>query len=131
MSTANKLGTSDAPFIAGGAITQYSCVKISANGTVSACTAITDQPVGVAQNAASAAGDQVDVLTISGAFTKVRLGGTVSAGVAVMVKGSGTGEVDTAAGATAHSVGQLITGGVSGDIVTMVFRPALKSPANS
>lgn len=131
MSSGNSLGTSDAPFTTTGAVTQYSCVKISGNGTVAACTAITDVPVGVAQTAASASGDQITVRTIAGTITKVRLGGTVSAGVEVMVKGSGTGEVDTAAGATARSVGQLVDGGVSGDIVRMIFRPALKSPVNS
>lgn len=132
MSSGNALGTSDAPFIAAAAITQYSCVKINAtNGTVEACTAITDAPDGVAQTAATAAGDQVTVRTISGTITKVRLGGTVDSGVEVMVKGSGTGEVDTAAGATAFSVGKLIDSGVSGEVVRMLFRPGLKGPANS
>lgn len=132
MATSNSLGTSDAGFIAAGAITQYSFVKInSTNNTVAACTAITDAPDGIAQTAATAAGDHVTVRTINGSISKLRYGATIDSGEELMVKGSGTGEAAVAAGATAFSAAKAIVSGVSGDIGTVIFRPTLKSPANS
>lgn len=131
MSTGNPLGTNDAPGIAGGAITQYSAVKLNSSAKFVACTAITDIPDGIAQTAAAADGDQLTVRTINGSISKYRYGATITAGDSLMVKAASTGEGDVAAGATAVSMGKALVSGVSGDIGSIIFRPTLKSPANT
>jgi len=48
-------------FKAGGTITQYYFVKMSADNTVVVCSAVTDKPIGIAQAGASS-GDTVEVV---------------------------------------------------------------------
>jgi len=127
----NFAGASPLPFIAGGAITANSMVKVDTTaGQVVACTAITDAAIGVCLDGAAASGEQV-LVQIFG-VAEVRAGATITAGQELMVKNSGTGELDVAAGATARSVGWALQGGASGDTIAVLLAgPAPKAPPNS
>lgn len=119
-------------FVAGAAITANRLVKLdSTAGQVIVTTAITEQVVGIALDTV-ASGELVSVLTMSGAKGKVTASAAISLGAEVMPTASGAGKCATAAGATAVSCGiALSAAGADGDIIEVLLRPSVKSPANS
>src|SRR3990167_2844412 len=110
------------PFLNGGAITANSMVKLdTTEGRVVAATAIADLPIGVALDTgtSTAGADQIRV-QIKG-IAKVRAGATITVGQELMVKASGTGELDVAAGATANTVGKALQAGASGETIAVLL----------
>jgi Uncharacterized conserved protein (DUF2190) len=132
MAQENYAGTSLMSFTAGGTITRNQVVYFSAAPkTVVATTAITQQVIGVAQQAA-ASGEQVPCVTVPGTLVTMVAGAAITAGAEVMPQATGPGKVITAAGATALSCGiAMTTVTTDGDLVEVLFRPSVKSPANS
>jgi hypothetical protein len=123
-------GSSPLSFIAGGNITANSMVKLdTTEGQVVACTALTDLPIGVCMDTGTA-GLQVRVQVLGKA--KVRYGATITVGQELMVKDSGTGELNVASGATAVSCAKALQGGASGETcLVLLLGPVGKGPANS
>ncbi len=118
-------------FLAGGAIPANSAVKMSAEDTVVVTTAITDLVIGFARTTA-ASGERVEVETNSGSIVKAICGDTITYGLELMPKGSATtGTVVASAGATAITCGIALQGGASGETIRILFRPGVKSPANT
>lgn len=119
-------------FIAGGAITANRLVKAdSTAGQVIVTTAITDRILGVALKTV-ASGEQVEVMLGSGMTAKVTASDAVSLGAEVMPTASGAGKCVTAAGATAVSCGiALSASAADGEVIEVLLRPSVKSPANS
>jgi hypothetical protein len=131
MSTSNFLGTSPISFVAGGTITQYAMVKLhSTAGQVVVTDAIADLAIGVALTGA-ATGGTVAVQTFGRA--KVVAGDVIALGAQVMCKAAAAGNVLTAAGATAKSVGvALMASGADGDIIEVLLAtPNVNGVANS
>lgn len=98
----------DKGFDAGGAITRYRAVKLSAEGTVIQVTASTDATVGVAQEAVSA-GEQArgkGVPVAVEGITIMEAGGAITLGSEVMADTSG--RAVTAATATNRVIGRCI-----------------------
>lgn len=100
---------------------QYHFVEIdNGNGTVKAVNAATDRPIGVLQNAPTS-GQAAEVTIVGG--TKVKCGGSASAGQALFANSSGQA-VTLVFGTTAsaaYSVGTFIQAAASGDIGTAVI----------
>jgi hypothetical protein len=99
---------------------QYHFVKIdNGTGKAVAVSAATDRPIGVLQNNPTS-GQEAEVLIVGG--TKLKAGGSASAGQALFASASATG-VTLAFGTTgsaAYSVGTFITSATSGAIATAV-----------
>lgn len=131
MAESNFANVSLLPFKAGAAIGQNRLVKQdSTAGQVVVTTAITEAVVGVATIAAAAAGDQVTV-QYSG-VAKCVASAAISLGAQVMPTVSGSGKVATAAGATAVSCGIALEAATAdGDVISVLLRPSVNSPANS
>jgi len=128
MSQENYAGSVPVSFVAGGAITRNAAVKLS-SGAVVVTTAITDHVLGVAQQDA-ASGEQVAVLTSPGSVATM----VASAAIAVdaMVMPGAAGKVATAAGVTAITCGQALEAAAAdGSLVRVLFRPGVRSPANT
>lgn len=117
-------------FTASGAITAGAAVKLSSAMTVAVTSAITDNIIGFATETV-ASGEQVTVQVADGTMAIATAGGTISAGAELMPKASGSGSVDTAAGATAKSCAVAMEGAASGERFTVMIAKTLKSPANS
>lgn len=117
-------------FLAGAAITANKAVKLSAANTVVHTTAITDDVAGVALQTV-ASGEYVDVQTMGKA--KVRTSAAVNAMAQVMPTAAGDGECSTAAGATAKSFGiaNSASGGTDGEVVEVLLRLGVNTPANT
>lgn len=116
-------------FIAGGAITAKTCVKMSAADTVVVTTAITSDVVGVALETV-ASGERVSVLTLSGAKVKVTCSAAVTAGDQVMP--GANGKCATSAGATAKSFGiALSTSAADNETVEVLTRFGVNMPPNA
>lgn len=100
---------------------QYYFVKIdNGDGDVVAVSAATDRPIGVLQNAPTA-GQAAEVTIVGG--TKVKCGGSASAGQALFASASATA-VTLAFGTTAsaaYSVGTFIEAAAAGDIGSVVI----------
>lgn len=117
-------------FTSGAAIEPNRTLKLS-SGTVIHTTAITDVVIGISLNKVGS-GEQVDVLTMPGAKGKLRLGAAVaSAPAELMPETSGDGDVITAAGATALGCAVALQSGAEGETIEVLFRPGIKSPANT
>jgi hypothetical protein len=117
MADSNQLGVSPISFKAGAAIGINRAVILdSASNTVIAASAITDLVIGIALEAAAAAGDLVPVQVFGKA--KVVASAAIAVGAQLMPTGSGSGKVATAAGATAKSMGvALQAAGADGDVI--------------
>jgi hypothetical protein len=97
---------------------QYNFVKLNSSGQAVACAAATDLPIGILQNAPTS-GQEAEVLIAGG--SKLVLGGTVAAAGVVGVSATGTGvAIVHGTDSTKFALGQAITGGASGEIVTVV-----------
>ena len=104
----------------GAAINQYTIVGVNTSGKVVVATAANDTTViGVAQNAASAAGEAVTV-AIAG-VTKVVAGATINPGVRVSAEAGGTGQAITAASAS-MPIGVLLSAGADNKLAAMLIR---------
>jgi len=100
---------------------QYHFVKIdNGTGKVVAVSGATDRPIGVVQNN-PASGEEAEVLISGG--TKIKAGGSASAGQALFASASATG-VTLAFGTTASAAfaaGTFITAAAAGEITTAVI----------
>lgn len=97
---------------------QYHFVKLNSSGQAVAVAAATDLPIGVLQNA-PLSGQEAEILVAGG--SKLVLGGTVAAAAIVSPSAAGAG-VAIVAGTdtTKFAVGQALTGGASGEIITAI-----------
>jgi len=93
---------------AGAAITQFYFVKMSANRTVSVCAATTDKPIGIAQTAAAAAGDRIEVM-ITG-ISKVSADAELTYDDSIGTAADGQAAPYTVTDTTKYIVGQVIEG---------------------
>lgn len=132
MAESNFLGVSPINFKAGAAIGINRLVMLdTTTNTVIVTTAITDLAIGVALEAASAAGDNVPVQMFGKA--KVVASGSLTLGAQLMPTSSGAGKVITAAGATAKSIGvALQSAGADGDTIEcLLSTPNVNGVANT
>lgn len=101
---------------------QFKFVKLNSSGQAILCAAATDKPIGVLQNAPTS-GQEAEVTVIGG--TKVVLGGSVTEGAAVGTSAAGAGVALTVGtDTTKYVVGQALTEGASGEIITVVINCA-------
>lgn len=130
MADSNFQGVSPQSFIAGGSISQYRCVELSAENTVTATDAITDVVIGVSLESASTGG-----LVPVQQFGKAKLtaSAAIAVGAQVMPTASGAGKVSTASGATAKSIGIALTASNNdGEVIEVQLAlPPVSGPANS
>lgn len=107
-------------FVASAAISQYARVKIDAAGTVSTA-GLTDRDIGVAQNAAFAAGDGVQVkLRTAPGTHKMIAAGAVTLGAVVNTAASG--KVDDAATSTGFALGHALEAATANnDIIEVLY----------
>jgi hypothetical protein len=101
---------------------QFTFVKMDTDGTVIACTATTDRPLGVLQNSPN--DGQVALVCVTGT-TKVVAGGSASVGNPVFVSASATA-ITAAFGAAsaAFVLGTLLEGAAAGQVVSAVINCA-------
>jgi hypothetical protein len=98
---------------------QYLLVKLDSNGKAALCSAATDRPIGVLQNAVKSAGE-AQVLLVGG--TKLIAGGTIAIGDPLTVNSSGQAVKATiGTDTTKYVIGTALTGGASGEIITAVI----------
>lgn len=129
--TQNQAGAVPTSGTAGAAVTAHKLLKYdSTEGQFIHTTAITDVVRGVALNTA-ASGAQVSIMGVSGAEVLVVAGGTIAIGDQLMPKASGDGVVDVLAGATAIGCGVAKSAGASGETITMILRPGVKTAVGS
>lgn len=107
-------------FLASAAISQYARVKLDAAGTVSTA-GLTDRDIGTAQNAAFAAGDQVDVkLRTASGTHKMIAAGAVTNGAIVNTQASG--KIDDAATATGYALGTALEAATANnDVIEVIY----------
>jgi len=97
---------------------QYNFVKLNSSGEAVVVAAATDLPIGILQNAPTS-GQEAEVLIAGG--SKLVLGGTVAAAGVVSTSAAGAGvAIVHGTDTTKYALGQAITGGASGEIVTVV-----------
>jgi hypothetical protein len=102
---------------------QYTFVKLNASGQAAACSAATDIPIGVLQNAPTS-GQEAEVLVVGG--TKIVAGAAIGEGALVGTSSAGKA-VALVAGTdtTKYVVGTLLTeSAADGNIVTAVINCA-------
>ena len=131
MANSNLLGVSPQGFIAGGTIANNVLVMLhSTAGQVVVTTGITSLPIGASLNSAVANGT---IAVQQFGKAKLTAGAAISLGAQLMPAAAGGGLVETAAGATAKSIGvALEAAGASGDIIEVQLAvPAVFGPANS
>lgn len=107
-------------FLASAAITQFARVKLDAAGTISTA-GLTDREIGIAQNAAFAAGDQVNVkLRTAPGTHKMIAAGAVTNGAIVNTQASG--KIDDAATATGYPVGTALEAATANnDVIEVLY----------
>ena len=107
---------------------QYYPVKLSADNTVSTCSAVTDLAIGILQNKPEATGATADVLLLGGAVSKVMTAGTIAAGADLYIDAS-TGAVRAALSAddaNSYIIGKALEAATaSGDIITAILNPTI------
>lgn len=120
--------------IASGTINPFRFVKISGAFTGAACTAITEQQIGVSDGSVYLFGQTAHAIngtpiTLQPSNTvQIEIGtGGCSAGDYLMPLGGGTGQATTAAGATAVSNYIALEAGASGEIIR-AFRFGQRGP---
>lgn len=97
---------------------KFTGVKLNANSEVVKVSAITDTVYGILQSDPKQ-GEAARVAI--GGISKLRLAGTVAAGDQVSLNNAGRGVV---AASTSKVIGQAVTGGVTGDIVSVSISTA-------
>ncbi len=106
---------------------QYTFVKLSTTDTVVTCTAATDIPIGVLQNAPTS-GQEAEVLIVGG--TKLTAGATIAIGNILGTTSAGAASVLTVSDTTKYVLGSAISGGASAEIITAVINCANPTRAN-
>jgi len=106
---------------------QYTFVKLSTTDTVVTCTAATDIPIGVLQNAPTS-GQEAEVLIVGG--TKLAAGATIAIGNILGTTSAGAASVLTTSDTTKYVLGTAISGGASAEIITAVINCANPTRAN-
>jgi len=102
-------------FKAGAAIAKYTIVKFdSADDTVVVATGNTDLPIGIALEAAAAAGDRIDV-AVQG-IAEVKAAGAITRGDYVVATTGGEGVAGTASTAKQQAIGIAMEGVADDDI---------------
>lgn len=99
-------GAVDVSLVAGGAFGQYTFVKLSADNTVVACAAVTDVPLGIAQDAAVASGDTVSVRIVG--VSKVVASAAIAAGVPIGTSSAGLALAEAVGTDTTHYVAGIV-----------------------
>lgn len=98
---------------------QYHFVKLDSNGKVVACSATTDIPIGILQNAPDATYVKAAVVACGGTSKLVAGGALATPGTALGTKSDGRAQASTSAQySICRSVG---TTGADGDILEVVF----------
>lgn len=92
---------------AGGAITQYRFVKVSADDTVIQCDGVTDKPFGVAQEGAASGGA---LKVCCAGVTKLQGDADLNAGDSIGTSADGQAAAYGASDTTKYIVGQVMTG---------------------
>jgi hypothetical protein len=131
MADSNLLGVSPQSFIAGGVVPINVLVMLDSTANqVVVTTGITSVAFG-ASLVSAASGGLVAVQQFGKA--KLTATGAISLGAQVMPAAAGGGLIDTAAGATAVSIGiALQAAGASGDVIEVQLAvPPVKGPANA
>jgi hypothetical protein len=117
-----------ANFTTSGTVNKGDLVKVSGDDIVQ-CGAITDPAIGVALQTTPGTGGSVSVQLSGIALVKNKSG--VTAGQEVMPSTT-AGQVATAAGATAYSVGVALMTGADGEYVPVLLAtPGVKRPPNA
>ncbi len=106
---------------------QYTFVKLSTTDTVVTCTAATDIPIGVLQNAPTS-GQEAEILIVGG--TKLVAGATIAIGNTLGTTSAGAASVLTVTDTTKFVLGSAISGGASAEIITAVINCANPTRAN-
>jgi len=106
---------------------QYTFVKLSTTDTVVTCTAATDIPIGVLQNAPTS-GQEAEILIVGG--TKLTAGATIAIGNILGTTSAGAASVLTTSDTTKFVLGTAISGGASADVITAVINCANPTRAN-
>jgi Uncharacterized conserved protein (DUF2190) len=107
-------------FLASAAIAQYARVKMASDGTISTA-GLTDKEIGIAQNQAFAAGDQVNVKLRNAPGThKMIAGAAITRGAPVA--GIASGKIDDALTATGFLSGTALEAATAdGDIIEVLY----------
>lgn len=102
---------------------QYRFVKLDTDGTLIACTATADRPLGVLQN--SPGDGQVGLVCVSG-VTKIIAGGSASVGNPVFTSASATAVTAAVGGAASamYVAGTFLEGAAAGQVVSAVVNCA-------
>lgn len=108
---------------------QFYFVKISAANTVVVCSAATDKPIGVLQNA-PVSGASAEIVVVG--VTKINADAALSAGNLIGTSGDGQADAKTpGTDTTEYTVGQMLTAtGAAGVIGTAVINCAAPSRAS-
>lgn len=112
-------------FVAKAAVPKYSIVRFSAtDGQVEVATADSNSLIGVSGETDTAAGEVADIFMTG--IQDIELAGTANQGNLVTTNASGKA-VAVTPGAGVNSIGYLLQGGVSGDIVPMLVNRTVYS----
>lgn len=134
MNTYNLQGVSLLSFKAGAAIRINRAVKLgAAAGEVIESAAIADLTIGIATQAAAAAGDPVPVQTNGVAKVLLGVGGVTFASQLMVIAADADGSVGTAAGATAKSIGVALETGLENETIAVLLHggPNVNGPAST
>lgn len=115
--------TSAVSLIAGEALPLGRIVYLSGANQVSLTTGAAVRPVGVTAEAV-ASGDVCPVSSKQGSMVIVELGATLAAGARVSANASGQAVAATST-VDEFTVGTLVEGGASGNLVSMILDPAV------
>jgi hypothetical protein len=119
----------DMSWLAGGAITQWTLVELTASETVTQVNAVTDQPMGVCQEsitAGDATNGRICLVRVLG-VTLVKSGGSITRGA--LLRPTATGTVQALAGVAGTSevvVGIALDDASSGDLFEMLLTPGAR-----
>lgn len=115
--------TSAVSLIAGEALPIARCVYVSGANEASLTTGAGDRPAGVTAEAV-AIGDVCPVSSKQGSIVLIELAATLAAGVRVSADATGAAVAATTT-VDQFTMGTLVSGGDAGDIVDMIFDPAV------
>lgn len=111
-------------FLAGAAIAANTLVKFSADNTVVAAAAATDDIIGVSDLGADGSGDRVDVVLFGPA--RVKAGGAITRGKLITSDANGKAVACApAAGTSARAIGVVQLSAADGDLVDVVIAPSV------
>lgn len=110
---------------AGAAFSQFVAVKMGADDDhVIKGAAVSDMTIGIAQDAATAAEDEVRVRLLG--ISRMLIGGTVTRGDSLTCDANGKGlTAAPAAGTNNWVIGRALASGVNGDIIPVFIMPSV------